>query len=58
MWDVYDVAYFLKKSTGWVYRQFARRSLPGLKLPGSGTLRFDPAEIRAYVRGEWPPKAA
>lgn len=56
MWDVSDVGDYLKVSTTWVYRRFGNGTLPGLRLPGSGTLRFDPEQIKAYAKGQWPPK--
>lgn len=58
MWDRFDVADFLKVTTDWVHRHYHAGDLPGTKLPGSRRIRFNPAEIRAYAKGEWPPKAA
>ena len=59
MWDVHDVAYFLKTTKAWVYQEQRAGRLPGVRLGGGrGHLRFDPADVRLYARGEWPPKAA
>lgn len=55
MWDSVDVAKYLKVSQSWVYRQFGLGLIPGVRLPGSAQMRFDPKIIKAYARGEWKP---
>ena len=60
LWDVQDVASFLKMSVRWVQRMAQLGALPHVRISRKA-LRFDPAKIRAYARGEWtppPPKAA
>lgn len=57
LWDVHDVAEFLRISIRSVQREARAGRLPVLQV--CGMYRFDPALIRAYARGEWhPPKAA
>lgn len=48
-----DVISFLKVSYDWVYRRFKAGNFPGRQLPGSRAIRFDPAEIKAYAKGDW-----
>jgi excisionase family DNA binding protein len=48
-----DVAAFLKISLSMVYKLRRERRLPGVAV---GALwRFDPADVRAFARGELPP---
>jgi len=47
LWDVNDVANFLKVSRSWVYQKAEAGQLPYLKV--GALLRFDPEEIRAYA---------
>jgi predicted DNA-binding transcriptional regulator AlpA len=56
VWKVKDVAEFLQASESWVRHAAAGGRLPCTKL--GGLLRFDPAEIRALVRGEASPARA
>ena len=56
LWKVGDVAEYLQVSTSWVYKQAEAGLLPTRRLGAS--LRFDPADIRAYGRGEWKPMSA
>ena len=51
LWDVRDVARFLKASVSWVYKAAERGELPRARGMGWG-LRFVPAELLAYARGE------
>lgn len=50
LWDANDVAQYLKTSRSWVYHRVASGELPHRRL--GGLLRFDPAAIRAFARGE------
>lgn len=52
LWDARDVAAYLKSSRSWVYQKAEAGQLPCLRI--GGLLRFDPAAIRAYARGERP----
>ena len=54
IWDVKNVADFLKVSTSWVYKQASAGALPIRRI--GGLLRFLPDEIDRYSRGEWEPK--
>jgi excisionase family DNA binding protein len=59
LWTADEVATYLRVSRSWVYQHAEAGTLPVIRLPGSSLLRFGPAEIRAYARGEWkPPKVA
>jgi excisionase family DNA binding protein len=49
LWTVEDVAGYLKVSRSWVYQRAASGLLPCLHF--GGCLRFDPAEVKAFVRG-------
>jgi predicted DNA-binding transcriptional regulator AlpA len=53
LWDVKDVADYLKVSRSWVYQQAAAGLLPCRKL--AGLLRFIPSAIRQWATGEQPP---
>lgn len=55
LWDVSDVASYLKVSLSWVYHRAAANRLPHFRV--GANLRFCPAEIRAYVRGTRPESA-
>ena len=56
LWTARDVAGYLRASTSWVYQKSEAGLLPCLPpLPGSNFLRFDPAAVKAYARGEWRP---
>lgn len=55
LWDAQDVATYLKASRSWVYHKAEAGQLPCLRI--GGLLRFDPATIRAYARGEQPAQA-
>jgi excisionase family DNA binding protein len=50
LWDASDVARFLKASRSWVYHRAESGELPCLRV--GGLLRFDPATVRAFARGE------
>jgi predicted DNA-binding transcriptional regulator AlpA len=49
LWDANDVAGYLKASRSWVYHRAEAGELPCFRV--HGLLRFDPATIRAFVRG-------
>jgi excisionase family DNA binding protein len=50
LWTAEDVAAFLKTSRSWVYGAAQRGALPSLKI--GGLLRFEPAAIRAFIKGQ------
>jgi hypothetical protein len=50
LWTAADVANFLRVSRSWVYLHAEAGDLPCLRF--AGVVRFDPAVIRAYARGE------
>ncbi len=52
LWDANDVAKYVKVSRSWVYHRAEAGLLPCVRV--GGLLRFDPASIRAYARGELP----
>jgi excisionase family DNA binding protein len=55
LWDAKDAARYLKVSRSWVYQRAEAGLLPCLRV--GGLLRFDPATVRAFARGEvQPPK--
>jgi excisionase family DNA binding protein len=55
LWDANGVARYLKVSRSWVYQRAEAGLLPCLRV--GGLLRFDPATVRAFARGEvQPPK--
>jgi hypothetical protein len=59
LWTAKDVAGYLRASPSWVYQKSEAGLLLCLPpLPGSNFLRFDPAAIKAYARGEWLPATA
>lgn len=45
LWNVADVARYLKASRSWVYHQAEEGRLPCIRI--CGLLRFDPAAIKA-----------
>jgi len=49
LWDVRDVAQYLKASVSWVYKAAERCELPCIRV--GGLLRFDPAAVRAFALG-------
>ena len=50
LWDAEDVGRFFKASRSWVYQQAQAGRLPCVKI--GGLLRFEPAAIRAFIKGE------
>ena len=52
LWTVKEVADFLRVSRSWVYHRAEAAELPCLRI--GALLRFDPARIQAYARGERP----
>ena len=55
LWDANDAAHYLKVSRSWVYQRAEAGLLPCLRV--GGLLRFDPATVRAFARGDvQPPK--
>jgi excisionase family DNA binding protein len=48
LWDVRDVAHYLKVSRSWVYQKVEAGLLPHLRV--GGLVRFDPAAIRASTQ--------
>ena len=50
LWDVNDVAAFMKASISYVYKSAATGVLPSHRI--SSMLRFDPKVVRAFARGE------
>jgi excisionase family DNA binding protein len=50
LWDVADVARYLRVSRSWVYHRAEAGGFP-LRRVG-GLLRFDPAAVKAFARGE------
>jgi hypothetical protein len=58
LWTAKDVARYLRASVSWVYQKAEAGLLPCLpRLPGSNLLRFDPAVVKGYARGEWRPNS-
>lgn len=51
LWTVRQAAAFLGRSVSWVYKAAERGELPRARGMGWG-LRFAPAELHAYARGE------
>jgi excisionase family DNA binding protein len=49
LWDVNDIAAFLKVSRSWVYQRAAAGLLPCIKV--GGLLRFSPRAIREWTSG-------
>ena len=52
LWDAVDVAGYLKCSRSWVYQKAESGVLPSLRV--LGLLRFDPAVVKAFARGQRP----
>lgn len=53
LWDANGVARDLKVSRSWVYQKAEEGTLPCLRV--GGLIRFDPATVRAFARGETRP---
>jgi excisionase family DNA binding protein len=53
LWDANDAAHYLKVSRSWVYQRAEAGLLPCLRV--GGLLRFDPAMVRAFARGQVQP---
>ena len=53
LWDANDTARYLKVSRSWVYQRAESGELPCLHV--GGLIRFDPATVRAFARGEIKP---
>ena len=53
LWTVAQAAAFLGRSVSWVYKAAERGDLPRAKGLGWG-VRFVPAELHAFARGEMP----
>ncbi len=53
LWTVHQAAAFLGRSTSWVYKAAESGVLPRAKGMAWG-LRFLPADLMAYARGELP----
>ncbi len=49
LWDARDVARYVKGSVSWVYKAAEAGLLPCLRI--GSMLRFEPAAVRAFVRG-------
>ena len=50
LWTAEDVASYLQASRSWVYQKAEAGVLPALRV--CGLLRFEPATVRAFSRGE------
>ena len=50
LWTVADIAGFLRVSKSWVYQASTAGTLPCIHI--GALLRFDPAGIREWARGE------
>lgn len=50
LWDVGELAKFLKVSRSWVYQAAAAGNVPCIRI--GAALRFEPEAIRAWMRGE------
>jgi excisionase family DNA binding protein len=50
LWTADDVGRYLKASRSWVYQKAEAGLLPCLRI--GGLLRFDPAVVQAWARGE------
>jgi len=49
LWDVQDVASYLKASVSWVYKAAEKGDLPCVRI--GGLLRFDARAVRAFALG-------
>jgi len=56
LWTWREVAAYLRASRSWVYKAAEANTLPSLRI--GGLLRFDPAAVRAFARGELAPVLA
>jgi excisionase family DNA binding protein len=52
LWTPAEVASYLRVSRSWVYHKAEAGLLPSLRF--GGCLRFEPAAVKAYARGELP----
>lgn len=52
LWDVSECAAFLGLSPSWVYKRAQAGELPAVRI--GAALRFEPEEIRAWLRGQRP----
>lgn len=50
LWTVAEVAAFLHVSRSFVYQACAARTMPHVRI--GAALRFEPATLRAWLRGE------
>jgi excisionase family DNA binding protein len=50
LWDVADVASYMRVSKSWVYQATASARFPCVRI--GALLRFEPETVRAWVRGE------
>lgn len=50
LWTWREVADYLRASRSWVYKAAEAGTLPSLRI--GGLLRFDPAAVKAFARGE------
>jgi len=50
LWDVTELATFLKVSKSWVYQASAAGNIPCIRI--GAALRFEPEAIRAWMHGE------
>lgn len=57
LWTVADVARYLSCSRSLVYQKAAAGELPACRPGGGNMLRFDPAAVKAWARGETKPAA-
>jgi excisionase family DNA binding protein len=53
LWDANGVARYLRVSRSWVYQKSEEGALPCLRV--GGLIRFDPAAVRAFARGDTRP---
>jgi len=53
LWDANGVARYLRVSRSWVYQKTEEGRLPCLRV--GGLIRFDPAAVRAFARGDTRP---
>lgn len=54
LWDVKDVARYLRASRSWVYKAAERGEIPAIRV--GALLRFDPRAIRDHVAGLAKPR--
>ena len=50
---VREVAQQLQMSASWVYKAVARNEMPYLNIGAS--VRFDPRDVEAFIKGQWQP---